>query len=101
MSRSPLPRRADDVLVKGVLDGDPGALDELFEAWFPRMWAHARVAGRSVGEAERLVETAFVDAIAALPRYCPGTPFGAFLFVCLRAAERRLGFAASEKPDDV
>jgi DNA-directed RNA polymerase specialized sigma24 family protein len=97
--RSPLPRRADDVLVKGVLDGDPGALDELFDAWFPRAWAHVRAAGCPARDAERLVEAAFVDAIAGLAQRRVGRSFGAHLLACLRAAERRLGRTAPTRTE--
>jgi DNA-directed RNA polymerase specialized sigma24 family protein len=88
------------VLVKGILDGDPGAFDELFEAWFPRVWAHARAAGSTPAEAERLTEAAFTDVITELPRWREGTSFGAFFFGRLRAAQRRLRRAPPSDPQD-
>jgi len=100
VSRPSLPRRADDVLVKGILDGDPGAFDELFEAWFPRVWARARAAASTTAEAERLTEAAFTDLVADLPQWRDGTSFGAFFFARLRAAQRRLRLAPPSDPSD-
>lgn len=99
MSSPPLPRRADDdVLVKGILDGDPGALDALFSAWFPRVWTMACSGERTRADAERLTEAAFTDLIAQLPTRAPGTPFSAFLLARIRAAERRLGLVRAGGP---
>ncbi len=59
---------------------DDAAFTELYEFYFPRIYGYIcrRVGDRAT--AEDLTSQAFLNAVAAMPRYRPSAPFGAWLF---------------------
>jgi len=68
-------------LVDAARVGDEGAIAELYNKYFPRVYRYMLVRTGNVGDAEDLTEEVFIRALGALERFeWRQVPFSAWLF---------------------
>ncbi|MDX1711544.1 MAG: RNA polymerase sigma factor [Rhodovibrionaceae bacterium] len=92
-TRSNWPEASDPELVRGTLNGDAGAFEAIMRRYNQRLFRLARSVMRDEGEAEDIVQEAYVRAYSSLAGLSDPTSLGAWLgrIVMNEAISRKRG----------
>jgi RNA polymerase sigma-70 factor (ECF subfamily) len=77
-------RDGERSLVEGLRAGDPGAFDEVYDAYRPRVFAFLLRMSRSRTVAEDLLDETWLRLVRHAPRLLPDTRLGPWLFTVAR-----------------